>query len=449
MTMAEIPGVEANLPRRFRDALQQLLGASLRARFARATLWSTAGSVTAQAGALLATILCARILGTDAFGKLGIVRSTVLLFGTFAGAGLGVAASRYVAECRVSDRERTGRIIGLLLTVALTTSSAVMLVAIGLARPIAVAVASEALAVPLRLAAAMLITNTFLGLQIGIIAGFERFRAVALVSVADGALNVVLPAAGAWQWGLEGAVLGFLIAGFAGCAIRQIVIGRIASQEDVRLQLRGARSELRTLWPVAVPAILIGVAIQPFDWLSRLVLVRRGGTFAELGVFTAAYSLAQFVTFLPMQISGPVMPILSNLLGARDGVRARKLISSSQMLVFAVAAVSGVALIVLSGPALAAYGHGFAHRQRVLVFMSLAYIVSSPTLVSRAVFTATDRLWRQAWQTAVWGVLLLTGTFFLARNGAEGFALAYLAAYAVFTALQLATQRLPNEERTG
>ena len=429
-----------SLPRRMREVVQPFLSDSLRGRLARATFWSLAASVAGQAGALLSSILCARILGAAAFGKLGIVRGTVLLFGAFGG-GLGIAASRYVAEYRATDRERAGRMIGLLLAVAAASSSLLMLIVIALAGPIAASLSSADLIVPIRIAALLLVTNTFVAVQGGVLAGFERFRAVAWVSAADGLLNVVLPTFGAWRWGIDGAVAGLAAAGIAGLTVKQIVIHRVKAGAHIRMHLRGARRELGMLWTIAVPAMLVGVALQPFDWVSRLLLVRRGGSFAELGVFTAAFSLAQFVTFLPMQISGPVMPILANLLGAGDGRRARKLVLSSQLLVVAVAAVSGAALLVFAGPALAVFGRGFTGGRTVLVLLTLAYVVASPTLVSRAIFTATDRLWWQTWQTVVWGALLTMATFFLARRGAEGFALAYLIAYTVFTFLQLAAQR--------
>src|SRR5258708_12805579 len=96
-----------------RETVQVLFGRSLRARFARAAFWSTGGSVSAQLGAFVSTIVCARILGPVDFGKLGIVRSTVLMFGTFAGLGLGAAASKYVADYRPTNPQRAARVIAL------------------------------------------------------------------------------------------------------------------------------------------------------------------------------------------------------------------------------------------------------------------------------------------------------------------------------------------------
>src|SRR5262249_49903449 len=152
----------------------------------------------------------------------------------------------------------------------------------------------------------------------------------------------------------------------------------------------------------------------------------RGGSFPQVGIFVTAYSLAQLVSFLPMQIAAPVVPLLSNLISKGDVHRARKLIFSSQILAFAIAAFGGSTLVVLSKPLLGAYGKEFTQGTRTLVLLAIAYVVCSPALVTRAVLTATGKMWWQASQTAIWGFLLVIATFILAPRGAEGLAISYL-----------------------
>ena len=58
---------------------------SLRARFTTAAFWSIAGAVISRGCVLLASIACARLLGKTGFGELGMIQSTVGVFGIFAG----------------------------------------------------------------------------------------------------------------------------------------------------------------------------------------------------------------------------------------------------------------------------------------------------------------------------------------------------------------------------
>jgi O-antigen/teichoic acid export membrane protein len=422
-------------------SMNSMLTESLRARMARGALYSVAAGIATQMGALVSSVLCARLLGADAFGQLGIVRSTVLALSAFAGGGLGVVASRYVAEYRARDRERVGRVLGMVIGAALGASSMIALVAFGMAGPLAGWVSSPELATPLRLGSMLLVTNVVQGVQVGLIVGFERFGALAVIGVVDGMLNAALPAWGAYTCGLDGAVVGYAASGAAGCLVKDTVIRRIAGASGIRMTFRGATRELHGLRAVGVPSALASLITQPAEWLSRLILARRGGAFTEVGIFSAAYSLGQLVTFLPGQISGLVTPMVSNLLGSGDLERAGKVVAASQTVVLLAAVLAGLFMIGVSVPALAAFGSGFTGGSAALVMMALAYIVFSPAQVSRAIFVATDRAWLHAGQTAVWALILVAAAYTWAPLGARGLALAYLVAYAVFTALQLRRQR--------
>ena len=58
-------------------------------------------------------MLVARILGKAPFGQLGLVQRTLGMFGALAGFGTGTGASKFVAEFRLTNAARAGRIIAL------------------------------------------------------------------------------------------------------------------------------------------------------------------------------------------------------------------------------------------------------------------------------------------------------------------------------------------------
>src|SRR5580698_9969778 len=72
----------------------------LSVRLARGVFWSLVGAVLARGLGVASSIIVARVLGITAFGEFTIIQSTVGLFGTFAGLGLGITATKYVAELR-------------------------------------------------------------------------------------------------------------------------------------------------------------------------------------------------------------------------------------------------------------------------------------------------------------------------------------------------------------
>ena len=67
---------------------------------------------------LASSVVAGRLLGTTGFGEIGMIQSTQGLFGIVAGAGLGLAATKFVAEFRSTDSAKTGRCATLATTIA-------------------------------------------------------------------------------------------------------------------------------------------------------------------------------------------------------------------------------------------------------------------------------------------------------------------------------------------
>src|SRR3984893_6857104 len=86
---------------------------SLGHRLARSTFWTLTGSVAGRLVSIPAGVLLARLLGRHDYGELGMIYSSIELFGIFGGFGLGITATKHVAEFKRRDPERAGRILAL------------------------------------------------------------------------------------------------------------------------------------------------------------------------------------------------------------------------------------------------------------------------------------------------------------------------------------------------
>jgi O-antigen/teichoic acid export membrane protein len=152
-------------------------------RLAKGAFWSLAGALISRGLALLASIIVARILGKEGFGELGIIQSTVGMFGVFAGFGLGMTATKYVAEFRTKNPERAGRVIALSNIVAIVSGGVMSLILVFLAPWLARStLAAPHLTLFLQIAAGLLFLSALNGAQIGTLAGFEAFRTIAKVN---------------------------------------------------------------------------------------------------------------------------------------------------------------------------------------------------------------------------------------------------------------------------
>jgi O-antigen/teichoic acid export membrane protein len=398
------------------------------------------GNGVQQAFAMLASIGIARVLGKVGFGEYGAIRSTTVVFGILAGAGLGLTATHYVAHLRSTDPVRAGRVIRMLMTVAWITTLLAAALCAGLARPISGQVMHSAhLAVPLAISALALVLSTVGGVQAGILAGCEDFRALATILIIEGFGSAVLTVGGAVTGGVTGAILGFVAGTAVGFVLRARAVRLACRRAGIPIPSMRAfdAGELSILRSFVLPATLVSVAAQPAEWAARMLLVGTPDGMAQLGIFSAAYTWAYVVQFVPNQVAGTAMPILSNVLATGDRRTFRRMLASTTGLVFAVAAAIAIPLALLSRWIMSFYGPAFRAGSEVLVIIVLAYALGAVSSVLRFSGLSAGRAWLQFVVTGLWAVTLPVAFIALGSSGAKGLALSYGVAFIVGGVLQL------------
>jgi len=170
-------------------------------RIITGSFWALIGAVTLRASRLISSILVAQFLGKTGFGEYGIIQSTIGLFGAFAGFGMGVTATKYIAEFREKHPRRAGRIMGLTGVFTVFTGG-IMSFGLFLFAPLlsAHALAAPHLSGTLRIGALFLFLTTLNGAQQGALAGFEAFKSIAIVNFLVGVLSLPLIIGGVY-WG--------------------------------------------------------------------------------------------------------------------------------------------------------------------------------------------------------------------------------------------------------
>src|SRR5258706_3521703 len=105
--------------RRFEPTLQR--------RIMRGAAWSVLGAGIGKALTMLSNIACASFLGATHYGELGIVLATTNLFTALFGSGVGMTATKYVAQYRNSDPKRAGTVVALSWVTSITIGAATAL----------------------------------------------------------------------------------------------------------------------------------------------------------------------------------------------------------------------------------------------------------------------------------------------------------------------------------
>ena len=91
-------------------------------RIMNGIIMGVGGAVISKVLLTLFNIILARVLTVEAYGAYSLINNTVQTFTIFAGAGIGVTLTRYVALYREKDNKLAGVLIGTLLLINVLTS---------------------------------------------------------------------------------------------------------------------------------------------------------------------------------------------------------------------------------------------------------------------------------------------------------------------------------------
>jgi O-antigen/teichoic acid export membrane protein len=404
----------------------------LGARLARGAFWSLAGSLISRGLFLLASILVARILGKEGFGELGIIQSTTVMFGVFAGFGLGLTATKYIAELRAKDPAKAGRIMAMSAVVAWVTG-ALTAGALWIAAPWLAehTLAAPQLAGALRISTLLVLLGAVNGAQTGALSGFESFKTIALVNLLSGLASFPLLVAGTWKWGLDGAVWGLVISMAINALLNNMALRRESSKAAVPLFPPGWRAEWKILWRFSLPALLTGLSVSPVYWICSAILTHQPNGYSELAIVTAAFAWRQFILFIPVCMGMALTPVVS---GLQTDVDHKKLF---HFVCQCAAATAGIAFVVaapvafFSAAIMAAYGPGFQSGALALSLVSVLAVLMAAIGIFHQSLAATGRNWQTFGLCILWAVITIALMLLLRGYGATGFIAAVLCSHIV------------------
>lgn len=427
------------LPLPAQNAVRRVKASPLGYRLASGAIWSISGAVISRALMLLANIIVARMLTREVYGELGIIRSTVNMFVVFAGFGMGLTATKHVAEFRQSDPARAGRIMALSSAFTFFTG-ALIAVILFFAAPWLAGLTLNAphLATELRISGLILLVSAMNGAQTGALAGFEAFKTIAGINLRTGLISFPIFIAGAWLGGLHGSVWALGASMAVNWFLNHLALRKESSKHSIPFSFADCTREWPILWKFSLPAVLSGVMVSPVVWLCNAMLVNQPGGYGEMALFDAANQWRAAILFVPGMLGQIVLPMLSSLNGPGEQAKYLKVLKIN------VLTNGGTALVVSIPIALAApwimktYGSDFETGRSILVCLAFSTVIMSINNIVGQSIASKGRMWIGFFFNALWAATLLFASHILIRggHGALGVAMANLFAYLVHSLWQ-------------
>jgi O-antigen/teichoic acid export membrane protein len=420
--------ISAHCPAILKPLLDTVGQSTLGRRLSAGVFWSIVGTVVSRGLMLVSSVLIARMLGLEVFGEFGMVRSTVTMFVVFAGFGLGLTATKHVAEFRESAPERAGDVIVLSWLVAAVTG-AVIGIALMIGAPW---LAEKSINAPhltgvLRIGSIILFFSALTGAQTGALSGFEAFKTIARVNLFVGLLSFPVMIIGAYTGGLYGAVWALAINTGFHWLLNHFALCREMKRFNITLSLRNCGRERPMLWRFSLPAVLSGVMVGPAGWVCNAILVNQLGGYAALGIFTAAFQVSLLIATANGIVGQVFLPICATTFEKKtprfDFIN----------IIFPWCVGIFLSLPFMCIPELwsSLFGGEYAGESMnvttVLVLMA-AIIIAHRQGIARN-FIARGLMWWSLLSNSFWAICTIALSWLFRHNGAEGRAAAYLLAY--------------------
>lgn len=426
-------------PNFLRPLFDRIESSPLGLRLASGMFWSMAGAVISRGLMLIASIVVARLLGKTGFGELGMIQSTVGMFGVFAGFGLGLTATKHVAEFRLNDPSRAGRIISLSGLFATVTGGLIALALLIFAPWLAEStINAPHLAGGLRIGALILFISALNGAQTGALAGFEAFKAISYVNLLVGLLSFPILIAGAYYGGLTGAIWALTINLSVNWILNHLALRHVSACQGVSFSLRQCLKEWPILWRFSLPAALSSIMVGPVNWLCAAILVNQADGYGEMGIFNAANQWRFAILFIPTVVGQIVLPMLSSLNKPDLRCQYIKILNYNFYINGCVALIFSSIVSIFASKIMKFYGDGFEKSIFVLIILSFTSVLMALNSVIGHAIASHGKMWIGFVFNALWGIsIIIFSTLFIQNGyGASGLALANMSAYCLHTIWQ-------------
>lgn len=409
------------------------------------TGWMSISAAAQQVAGLALSVLLARILDGEKLGMYALAQATVATAGAVFGTGIGLSATKLIAEQAGRGNARLWPYAAAPLVLGTSLAFFGSCVILVFAEPLATHVLRRADLTPhLAMVSPLLCFNAVNMVQVGMLSGVKHFRTIAQNNLTFSPFRIALVAGGAMWASVEGALLALVVA--QGAQVLTLE-RRVAAIKEFTPELGSPRritaAEVIKVLRFAVPGVLSNAVVGPANYICYALLVRQESGFMQMAAISLTSQWQGAIKFFPTRLLEVSMPSLSTRYVEVTGIEFRRQCAKHFRRVSAIAFLPVLPIALLSGWIMRLYGADYVQFSVVLTLMAgcAALQMSARTLTQSLL--ASDRPMHEFTFNAVRVMVLLSLWWFWQSLGAYGLAWATACSYLWMVASLLAFQRRP------
>lgn len=382
------------------------------------SIWAILGNGLGSGLMLIAGIFIARFLGKDLYGEYGIVKSTMFYIATFATLGIGVTSTRYIAQFVKDKNPHINNIIRDCTIISLVSSSLIALLIILFAKSLSNYLDTPQLVSVFRYLGIIIICRAFVTTQIGILAGYKKFKIIARNNVCAGLFMLVVSIPMTRYLSLNGALISLLSSQLFNVFQNYLSLKQI-SRHSSNSNNESKNSYIKELLKFSIPVALQESSYSICNWLGMIILVKLSSP-GEYGIYSAASQWGAIISFIPSVLYNVM---LSHLSSHFDNYKNQASIMKTMLFLNLMCAAIPCGFVILFSNVIAnVYGPSFIGLKDIIVYTIIATIFLCCSNVYRAEFTAMAKNWIMFFVRFGKDILLLILAYIFIKkaNGVNG-----------------------------
>lgn len=407
----------------------KLNNSTLFSRTAKALFYGVGGAAGSRALMLISGVLVSRILGQEYYGKFSMINSTVTLFVTLSGLGIGSTLTRYVA-LKKENKKELGNIIGTFSFIVAIFSFILSIILLIFSKQMSILTSgSDELDLYYKLASITILFSALGSIQQSILLGYEKYKVSATIELFRCGLYLVISIILSILFSIHGAILALLITFFIKYILMLFVNRKHYKENGIVITFNFSSYIRKILLSFTLPSFFASLFVLPVNWINNSILTRTMG-FGELAIFTVALQWKTLIIYIPSQF-GQFKPIYTDLMANKKYNELRKLFTK-----ITISSILFVLPIILLGVVfgrfiLTLYGKGYEMGYIPFIIMLFSALLITIQSQIGSLFQAIGKMWIGFMLNLIWSIIVVGLFYYIRHLGSLGYAISYFLAYFV------------------
>lgn len=421
---------------RFKSVLRQKFSSKL----FRDSFWALFGNSIGKVLALLLGIILANLLGSEDFGKYGLIKNSLFYLSICSTFGLGITGTKYIAQYK-EEKNKINNICHDILTISVFTSGFIAITILIFAEKLTYLLEMGNMSNILRLSSIAIIFNAINSAQTGILSGFKEFKTISNYNLITGVFTFISGTIFTYFWSLDGAIIALGLSYVVNYFLNAHTLNKIRREFpkkegvlDYKVQM------LKFSLPLAMQEGLLALS----SWSIIVVLVKLA-SYSDYGVYSAAHQWTAAISFIPAILKNVTLSYLS------DQQSNKRVIVKKMIYVNLISSGSFFVIIfIFSGFIARWYGDSFVGVKPVLNILVFSSILGTMGSVFIQELISKSKNWLSFSITFIKSIIILAVSIWLIKmigiSGAFAIAFGDLSANIIYFSLLVISYKLSERK---